>query len=333
MSVDSLFNVFVLLMLIFFIMAVLGNTMFSMVTEGNVISEFKNFTNFHQSFSLLFSISTGEDWNRVMYDCMRTTDCIPGKTCGSSIGAVFFLSFNVIVSNIMLNLFILVIIQQFDKYFLTSDSPLMRFEDDFADFKNSWKDLTERYQCTKLKTNKLQDFIDKLPQHMKRKLGVEDAKSEDFDRIILKMGINVDDGFIYFNEMLYRIMRAQYVTARKLKFNKVMTVSELVTQFKIAEIILKEKRLGGKISRAAREQAFFDQHQAMPVNLFLTKMFFKTSFIAWRNQMRKEVQYQRWEKEQKAEKEFCESIGREYVKPKYPEENAANISIDLEYDG
>ena len=155
MSVDSLFNVFVLLMLIFFIMAVLGNTMFSMVTEGNVISEFKNFTNFHQSFSLLFSISTGEDWNRVMYDCMRTTDCIPGKTCGSSIGAVFFLSFNVIVSNIMLNLFILVIIQQFDKYFLTSDSPLMRFEDDFADFKNSWKDLTERYQCTKLKTNKL----------------------------------------------------------------------------------------------------------------------------------------------------------------------------------
>lgn len=34
------------------------------------------------------------------------------------------------------------------------------------------------------------------------------AKGDDFDRVILKMGINVDDGFIYFNEMLYRIMRA-----------------------------------------------------------------------------------------------------------------------------
>ena len=118
---------------------------------------------------------------------------------------------------------------------------------------------------------------------MKRKMGIEDAQSEDFDRIILKMGINVDDGFIYFSEMLYRIMRAQYVTARKLKYNKVLTVSELVTQFKISEIMLKEKRLGGKITREAREQAFFDIHQAMPVNLFLTKMFFKTSFIAWRN--------------------------------------------------
>lgn len=43
MSVSSLFNVFVLLMLIFFIMAVLGNTLFFEVTEGDVISDFKNF--------------------------------------------------------------------------------------------------------------------------------------------------------------------------------------------------------------------------------------------------------------------------------------------------
>ena len=50
------------------------------------------------------------------------------------------------------------------------------------------------------------------------------------------MGINVDDGFIYFNEMLYRIMRAQFVTARNLKFNKVMTISELVTQYKLSEL-------------------------------------------------------------------------------------------------
>lgn len=55
------------------------------------------------------------------------------------------------------------------------------------------------------------------------------------------MGINVDDGFIYFNEMLYRIMRAQFVTARNLKFNKVMTISELVTQFKISELTQQSK--------------------------------------------------------------------------------------------
>ena len=115
MSVDSLFNVLLLLMLIFFIMAVLGNVLFLDVFEGNVISDYKNFTNFHQSFSLLFSISTGEDWNRIMYDCLHVPPhCEPGVNCvGSKIGFVFFIAFNMLVGQIMLNLFILVIIQQF----------------------------------------------------------------------------------------------------------------------------------------------------------------------------------------------------------------------------
>ena len=34
------------------------------------------------------------------------------------------------------------------------------------------------------------------------------AKDVDVNRTIIKMGINVEDGFIYFNEMLYRVMRA-----------------------------------------------------------------------------------------------------------------------------
>lgn len=104
MSVSSLFNVFILVMLIFFIMAVLGNTLFNRVTKGDVISDWKNFTNFHQSFSLLFSISTGEDWNRIMFDCMDT-----GRG-GTSLAPLFFLAFILIVTHIMLNLFVLVII-------------------------------------------------------------------------------------------------------------------------------------------------------------------------------------------------------------------------------
>ena len=91
---------------------------------------------------------------------------------------------------------------------------------------------TESYQCTKIRINKLKSFIMKLPQRIKLNMGIENNyKEEDFDRIILKMGINVDDGFIYFHEMLYRILRAQFVMAIGLKYNKVMTLKELVTQF------------------------------------------------------------------------------------------------------
>ena len=141
MSFSSLVNVFFLLMLVFFISAVLGNSLFYNVKEGIVIDEWKNFENFHMSFQLLFAISTGEDWNRIMFDTMRTDEdgCIPDKTCGTVIAPVFFLSFILVVTHIMLNLFVLVIIQQFSKYYIEEDNPLYRFEEDFDDFKEAWK--------------------------------------------------------------------------------------------------------------------------------------------------------------------------------------------------
>ena len=210
MSVSSLINVFILLMLIFFIMAVLGNSLFYEVTEGDAINEWKNFTNFHLSFSLLFSISTGEDWNRIMYDCMDTPpNCIEGKTCGSSIAPIFFLFFILLVTHIMLNLFILVIIQQFSKYYIEEDNVLERFEADFEDFKEAWKLFTHRHQILKLAVKYVPDFVMKLPARIRQRITDTEAPTQiEIQRIILKMGIVVDDGFIYFNEMLYRVMRA-----------------------------------------------------------------------------------------------------------------------------
>lgn len=113
-SVSALINVFMLLMLFFFILATLGQFMFNGVKEGQAINEYKNFQVFDRSFLLLFSISTGEDWNRIMYDCSQTApDCVEGLTCGSEFAPVYFIAFILLVTYVMLNLFILVIIQQF----------------------------------------------------------------------------------------------------------------------------------------------------------------------------------------------------------------------------
>jgi hypothetical protein len=48
----------------------------------------------------------------------------------------------------MLNLFILVIIQQFEKYYLPEDNMLDRFKNDQISFMKIWKQLTQdRYNC------------------------------------------------------------------------------------------------------------------------------------------------------------------------------------------
>jgi Ion transport protein len=105
-------------MLIYFIFAILGTFLFRRITTGNVINEQFNFSNFGMSLLVVIRMSTGEDWNYVMQDTMKTPadGCIPNATCGISYAPVFFIPLMMLCTFIMLNLFILVIIQQFEMY-------------------------------------------------------------------------------------------------------------------------------------------------------------------------------------------------------------------------
>lgn len=77
-----------------------------------------------------------------MFDTSNTdSDCIQGETCGTAIAPLYFISFIVICSFIMLNLFILVIIQQFDQYYLAEDNIISKFEKDLITFKKSWTEF------------------------------------------------------------------------------------------------------------------------------------------------------------------------------------------------
>ena len=75
------------------------------------------------------------------------------------------------------------------------------------------------------------------------------------------MGIKVDEGFIYFHEMLYRVMRAQFVTKKRLKFSKMMIVKELAIQYQIMDLTLKSKTKG-KLIKQERENAFLSYHDS-----------------------------------------------------------------------
>jgi len=100
MSVGALLSVLCLLLLILFMFAVLGVNFYQDIIEGEVIDfRYKNFTNFMQAFTLLFGISTGEDWNKVMYDTIDTEpNCLTDRTCGWSYTAVFFIMFIMVIT-------------------------------------------------------------------------------------------------------------------------------------------------------------------------------------------------------------------------------------------
>jgi len=86
-----------LLVLVYFIFAVLAVFLFYWVVEGAAINDYMNFNNFGMALIMLFRCSTGEDWNIVMFDCVNPVKCYDGTDdCGSAYSFLFFISFNVI---------------------------------------------------------------------------------------------------------------------------------------------------------------------------------------------------------------------------------------------
>lgn len=185
MSVTSLLNVAGLLMLIFFMFSVLGVSLFQNVKESDDIytlqsidPEYKNFKTWHNAFILIFVMSTGENWPRAMYDVGRTdygVNC-GDTTCGSRFSILFFFMFVMVVQNIMLNLFILVIIQQFEQYYVSEDNPIQKFKRNLSAFVKEWIKLTERTNHVKIKNSELTKFMRILPPPIGVPLEVTDPE-------------------------------------------------------------------------------------------------------------------------------------------------------------
>jgi hypothetical protein len=132
-AAPSLGSLGLLLIILFFMFAIIGRNLFSFAGIGapNVeLNEHANFRDFWTSFLLLMRCATGESWHMVMFDLARTysltNQCREGENyesmmqnggepfgCGSPIAFGFFLIFQILVSQIFVNLFIAIIIDGF----------------------------------------------------------------------------------------------------------------------------------------------------------------------------------------------------------------------------
>uniref|UniRef100_W5K426 Sodium leak channel NALCN n=1 Tax=Astyanax mexicanus TaxID=7994 RepID=W5K426_ASTMX len=96
-----------------------------------------NFSTAGKAITVLFRIVTGEDWNKIMHDCMvQPPSCTPDKhrywetDCGNYAGAlIYFCSFYVIIAYIMLNLLVAIIVENFSLFYSTEEDQLLSYND------------------------------------------------------------------------------------------------------------------------------------------------------------------------------------------------------------
>uniref|UniRef100_A0A8C9SK64 Voltage-dependent L-type calcium channel subunit alpha n=1 Tax=Scleropages formosus TaxID=113540 RepID=A0A8C9SK64_SCLFO len=118
-----------LIIMLFFIYAVIGMQVFGKIAleDGTQINRNNNFQTFPQAVLILFRVATGEAWQEVMLASMYGKKCDPNSkfgegeeyTCGSNFAVFYFLSFYMLCAFLIINLFVAVIMDNFD--YLTRD--------------------------------------------------------------------------------------------------------------------------------------------------------------------------------------------------------------------
>ncbi|XP_063983728.1 voltage-dependent calcium channel type A subunit alpha-1 isoform X7 [Diachasmimorpha longicaudata] len=129
-SFKALPYVCLLIAILFFIYAIIGMQVFGNIAldPETSIYEHNNFQSFIQGLMLLFRCATGEAWPSIMLSCIKGRICDPkakqdADGCGSNLAYAYFVSFIFFCSFLMLNLFVAVIMDNFD--YLTRDSSIL----------------------------------------------------------------------------------------------------------------------------------------------------------------------------------------------------------------
>ncbi|XP_061590464.1 voltage-dependent N-type calcium channel subunit alpha-1B [Cololabis saira] len=129
-SFKALPYVCLLIAMLFFIYAIIGMQVFGNIEliEESAINHHNNFQTFFQALTLLFRSATGEAWHEIMLACLSNRPCdklsgTAGTECGSDFAYFYFVSFIFLCSFLMLNLFVAVIMDNFE--YLTRDASIL----------------------------------------------------------------------------------------------------------------------------------------------------------------------------------------------------------------
>ncbi|KAK7816736.1 hypothetical protein U0070_009261 [Myodes glareolus] len=170
MSLPALFNIGLLLFLVMFIYSIFGMASFANVVEEAGIDDMFNFKTFGNSMLCLFQITTSAGWDGLLSPILNTGPpyCDPNLpnsngsrgNCGSpAVGIVFFTTYIIVSFLIVVNMYIAVILENFNVATEESTEPLS--EDDFDMFYETWEKFDP--EATQfIAFSALSDFADTL---------------------------------------------------------------------------------------------------------------------------------------------------------------------------
>ncbi|XP_073667906.1 calcium channel, voltage-dependent, P/Q type, alpha 1A subunit, b isoform X2 [Paramisgurnus dabryanus] len=208
-SFKALPYVCLLIAILFFIYAIIGMQLFgnlALIEDDSAINEHNNFRTFIMALMLLFRSATGEAWHDIMLACLGGMPCDPdsgneAEECGSNFAYAYFVSFIFLCSFLMLNLFVAVIMDNFE--YLTRDSSILG-PHHLDEYVRIWAEY-DPAACGRISYSDMYEML----RHMCPPLGLgKRCPARVAYKRLLRMDLPVaDDNTVHFNSTLMALIR------------------------------------------------------------------------------------------------------------------------------
>nr|XP_028588273.1 voltage-dependent R-type calcium channel subunit alpha-1E isoform X8 [Podarcis muralis] len=212
-SFKALPYVCLLIAMLFFIYAIIGMQVFGNIKldEESHINRHNNFRSFLGSLMLLFRSATGEAWQEIMLSCLEGKGCESDTTatsgqnenerCGTNLAYVYFVSFIFFCSFLMLNLFVAVIMDNFE--YLTRDSSILG-PHHLDEFVRIWAEY-DRAACGRIHYTEMYEMLTLMSPPLG--LGKRCPSKVAYKRLVLMNMPVAEDNTVHFSSTLMALIR------------------------------------------------------------------------------------------------------------------------------
>uniref|UniRef100_A0A5F8GDC3 Voltage-dependent R-type calcium channel subunit alpha n=1 Tax=Monodelphis domestica TaxID=13616 RepID=A0A5F8GDC3_MONDO len=212
-SFKALPYVCLLIAMLFFIYAIIGMQVFGNIKldEESHINRHNNFRSFFGSLMLLFRSATGEAWQEIMLSCLGEKGCEPDTTapsgqnenerCGTDLAYFYFVSFIFFCSFLMLNLFVAVIMDNFE--YLTRDSSILG-PHHLDEFVRVWAEY-DRAACGRIHYTEMYEMLTLMSPPLG--LGKRCPSKVAYKRLVLMNMPVAEDMTVHFTSTLMALIR------------------------------------------------------------------------------------------------------------------------------
>jgi len=276
-SLSALANVLLLMLIFFCIFSILGCYFYDNITYEKYkdsfiyVNEYYNFDNFYYSFLLVFRCATGENWNNIMMElAFVDTDKV-----SETYAYIYFIISNFANSIIMLNLFLMVTLQQYDEFTNKNYNPIEKFESFLIDFNNAWNKFSDD-EDKGFRIKKLHIIQFFMEFNWKKLNFPEQGRMEHIKKYVAELKLRTDDeDFVYYHDVIYKIINRQMgsLIERNNPDNNLIFKKEAKVQKEIKHMINRY------IKRNSKNKKVKQKHLLIPYNPLTSHLYFKISYL------------------------------------------------------